>query len=382
LIPTNALGKQYIIMSWPTIGQNGDGQQLASTFTVVATEPGETTVEVVPSAVVAMGTDVPALTKGTAHTWTLTQGQVLNIEAFARFGDLTGSTVVADKRVAVFAGHGCANAPISMCKGGKCSYDPGVFCTLDSDCPSIAACDHLEEQLPPISAWGKRYLVPKTFKRGQAGDVIRVLASEDGTSITVKGASVSIPVLNRGQFHEFEIQGDIELSSTKPFLAGQFLEGQNAPGAEHSSCISFFGDFCEVAGGLCSCSDSGASCTKQSNCSPSDANIGDPSFMVGVSLEQFRTEYVFLVPTKYQQSYITILAKAGASVTLNGSVVAASEFKAMPSGDYVTATLPMFPGSHTLSSEERAGLLVYGWDWYVSYGYPGGMNVETLQVYQ
>lgn len=383
LIPTNALGKRYVIMSWPTIGMNGDGQQLASTFTIVATEPGDTVVEVTPSAVVAAGTDVPALPIGTKHTWTLAQGKVLNIEAFSQFGDLTGSVVVADKRIAVFAGHVCANAPISLCKGGKCSYDPLISCTVNSDCPSIAACDHLEEQLPPISAWGKRYVVPKTFARGKAPDVVRVLASEDGTSITVKPSITTIPMLNKGQFHEFEISQDIELESAKPFLVGQFLEGQNAPGSAHAGCYSLnTSDFCENGGGNCVCDDTFGSCTKQSNCSPNDANIGDPSFMVGVSLEQFRTEYVFLVPTKYRQSYITIIAKAGATVTLDGSVLQASQFKTLPSGDYMTATLPMFPGSHSLSSSERAGLLVYGWDWYVSYGYPGGMNVETLQVYQ
>ncbi len=326
LIPTNALGKQYIILSWPTIGQNSDGQLLASTFTIVATESGETVVDVTPSATVAFGPQVPGLAAGASHTWTLTQGQVLNIEAVATGGDLTGSIVTADKRIVVFGGHVCATVPVN-----------------------ISACDHLEQQLPPISAWGKRYLVPKTFKRGLSGDIVRVLASEDGTSIAVKGTTVSIPVLNRGKFYEFEILKDTELSSNKPFLVGQYLEGQDAPGGILSS---------------------------------NNANIGDPTFMVGVSLEQFRTEYVFLVPPKYKQSYISILAKTGASVTLDGGLLTPSIFRPMPSGDYIVATVPMRSGSHTLSSTDRAGLLVYGWDQYVSYGYPGGMNVETLQVYQ
>jgi hypothetical protein len=110
--------------------------------------------------------------------------------------------------------------------------------------------------------------------------------------------------------------------------------------------------------------------------------VGDPSFMVGVSLEQYRNEYVFLVPPKYAQNYVSIIAKTGAQVFLDGAEIPSSSFKKVPSGDYMTTIKAMTAGPHTLTSNERVGLLVYGWDSYVSYGYPGGMNVEILQVYQ
>jgi hypothetical protein len=392
LLPTTALGKKYIVLAWPTIGLNSDAQILASTATVIAVESGETKVTVKTTAKLISGKDVPGLAAGSTYVWTLQQGQVLNLEAEERFADMTGSEIEADKPIAVFGGHVCANAPVSRCVNSRCSYDQGTVCATDAECPSIAACDHLEEQLPPTSAWGKRYIVPKSFKRGKAPDVVRVIAAEDGTTITAKPALVTIPALNKGRYHEFEISEDVELVGTKPFLVGQYLEGQNAPGSQHSGCyyINLFGegDFCEKnPGKQCDCYDNVFGgplkpCTVQAQCSPDDANTGDPSFMIGVPVEQFRKEYVFLVPPKYSKSYISIVARANTKVRLNGIEMTSSTFRPLAGGDFMVGSQPMSPGSHTLSTDEPAGLIVYGWDWYVSYGYPGGMNIETLQVYQ
>jgi len=45
------------------------------------------------------------------------------------------------------------------------------------------------------------------------------------------------------------------------------------------------------------------------------------------------------------------------------------------------ARMPLAAGSHRLEGDQTVGLVVYGWDQYVSYGYPGGMNTETLNVW-
>jgi hypothetical protein len=37
-------------------------------------------------------------------------------------------------------------------------------------------------------------------------------------------------------------------------------------------------------------------------------------------------------------------------------------------------------GVHSLRSDEPAGLMVYGFDAFVSYGYPGGSNLEEIIV--
>ncbi len=387
LLPTSALGKKYRVMAWPTIGVNGSGQTLASFMTVVAVEDGNTDVTVTPTANVMMGTGVQVTVAHTQRTWTLTKGQVLNLEASDTFGDFTGSYIEATQKIAVFGGHVCANAPMSRCKANRCSYDPSVSCTADSDCPDIAACDHLEEQIQPLGTLGKHYVMARTFPRGKAPDVIRVLAAQDGTQIVAAPVVANIPPLNAGDWFEFEISDNVELTSDKPFMVGHYLEGQDAPYHAHLLCVNgLSGELCEMSPGSCMCGDPdtgilSGSCTKQQNCSPDDANIGDPSQMMGVPIEQFRTEYVFLVPIKYRSNYVSIVAPAGAMVTLDGSMLGLNNFQTLPSGQWMVARLPLQPGSHTLSADRRVGLEVYGWDFYVSYGYPGGMNVETLAVY-
>lgn len=387
LLPVNALGKRYMVLAWPSIGKNSANQMLASNFAVVGVQAVPVSVRIRVTARTLAGGGVPALNAGQSWETTLARGEVLNIEAAEQFGDLTGSLVEADDRVAVFGGHVCANAPISTCVGGKCSYDPKFTCVTSADCPSIAACDHMEEQLPPLTAWGRRYVVAKSWPRGNAPDVVRILAADNGTHVTVSPAVTAVPILNAGQFHEFEITDHVEISSDKPILVGQYLEGQDAPGAEHSLCVdTWSGEPCEKVTGFktCQCYDVlkqilTTTCSTQAQCSPGDANIGDPSFILAVPVEQFRREYVFLVPTKYASNYLSVVAPVGAKVTLDGFPVA--QFVMVGSGAYQVARMSISEGSHILSADRNVGIVVYGWDWYVSYGYPGGMKTETLQVW-
>ena len=389
LLPVNALGKSYMALAWPTEGTNEAGQMLASNVAIVAVEEGVTSVQVKPTADTIGGAGLPALKAGQTWKADLNQYEVVNLEAANPFTDLTGTVIDADRRIAVFAGHVCATAPLSRCVGGKCSHDPSLTCFSDESCPFIMACDHMEEELPPLAAWGNEYVVPRLWPRGKAPDVIRVLAASDNTHVTVKGASISIPVLQAGSYHEFEITQDIQVIADKPILIGQYMEGQDAPFAEHQSCG--WTDFLDVipceeasAGSTCYCFDEYGQTTKQcksdADCSPDDANIGDPSFILGVPTKQFRKEYVFLVPPKYSQNFVTIVAGPGTVVLLDDTPLDASKFTPVGDGSWTVMRMPLASGSHRLNGDRPVGLTVYGWDRYVSYGYPGGMNTETLHV--
>ena len=45
---------------------------------------------------------------------------------------------------------------------------------------------------------------------------------------------------------------------------------------------------------------------------------GDPDQSMAVAVAQFRTNYVFLAPSDYEESFVTIIAPVGTSVSIDG----------------------------------------------------------------
>jgi hypothetical protein len=352
LFPTNVLGKEYRVMTWKARNDN-----LSSYFTVAAVEDGDTEVKFKVTAPTLEGTNLPALSSGQEATVVLKQFETLHVKTSQACTDLTGTYIKSDKKIAVMGGHECANVPA----GPSCG---GAFC----------CCDHLEDQVIAIEAWGKHYLLGRTFERGKAPDMVKVLAAQDGTEIKVAGASVSIPVLNEGQSYEFEVTTDIELTSEKPFLAAQFLESQTSPTGCLETCEDVLFDK------KCDGDLFGKSCDTDEDCCPGVAGIGDPALIISVPVEQFRKEYIFLVPNKYAKDYVNIIIPAGESVSLDGNTISSSEFTSITDGKYFVARKEIPDGTHRITSEKPINIMVYGWDQYVSYGYAGGMNVNTINL--
>ena len=50
----------------------------------------------------------------------------------------------------------------------------------------------------------------------------------------------------------------------------------------------------------------------------------------------------------------------------------------MGNSGYVTWRLPLADGVHALSADQPIGAYIYGYDEYVSYGYPAGANVVVI----
>jgi len=351
LLPTNALGKQYRVLTW-----KARDDSLASYFTVVAVEEGETQVHLRVTAATQEGPGLPALSPGGEATVTLTRFQTLHVKTRDACSDLSGTEVESDRPIAVMGGHECANVPAGPSCGGQ-------FC----------CCDHLEDQVFPLKAWGKRYVVSRTWPRGQAPDTLKVLAAADNTVLSVQGASVTIPTLAKGQAYEFDVSSDVEVFSDQPFLLAQFLQGQTSPTGCDMTCDDtlLFGKKCD--GDLF-----GKSCDSDEDCCPGVAGIGDPAMIVAVPVEQFRKDYRFLVPTKYAKNYLNIVAPAGAGVELDDAPVPESQFSAVGGGQFRVARIAVSDGVHRVTSSAKVGIIVYGWDQYVSYGYAGGMNVNPL----
>lgn len=380
LLPVNSLGKEYYVMT-----RRQSHPNLRGYFTIIATEDGATRVSVRVTAPTLQGDTIPALLAGDTYTAVLEKGDVLNIESDGIGGDLTGTYIAADKRLVVFGGSEAANVPdTDSCVDGVCEFQ-GWLCESNLDCPTTCCADHLEQQLPPISTWGKRFLASSTTARGKSKDSWRILAAQPNTTISTIPYQVYIPPLGEGDWFEFESNEDFMIEASGPILVGQFLASEHAPNPDSDICTYFSasskgpGNFCETylkSGGIAIPCISNSSCPNISD--QNDANIGDPAFVVAVPVEQFRKDYVFLVPDKYKYNFVNVVAPSDATVLLNGQVVKKNEFQPMGNGFFKVAKLAVQDGVFVLTADQKLGASVYGWDSYVSYGYPAGQNLSVL----
>jgi len=346
LLPANVFGTWYWVMTREQTFDN-----LRGYVTVVAVQAGETQVEVRVTAptLVGVSSNLKHLEPGDSVLRTLKQYDVLNIETDAIGADLTGSEVKASKPVAVFGGSEASNAPNTNHCGadGFCEGDGQTPCQGHDDCIQFNTCcaDHLEEQLFPVKTWGKRYLCAQSYQQGLEEDVWRVIAAEDGTQVTTFPVQVDIPVLNAGEWFDFQADehaDDFELVATKPVMVGQFLTSQQAQQIPESEAM------------------------------------GDPSFILVVPQEQFRSDYVFLAPDKYARDYVTIVAPKDAVVTFDDLEVDPGLWSVLGTGANRAARFLIADGVHTVRADQPVGVYVYGVDRYVSYGYPAGLDLKPL----
>lgn len=341
LLPVNTHGLNYLITSWPTgvntenIFPTGTIPQ-AGYFTIVATSPGETVVTITVSAPTEAGPNLPALEAEQTETFTLAQFEVLNIQAAAftpadftelfsaEAYDLTGSLVEATQPVAVFGGH--EEAVIGATDG-----EDGTCCA-----------DHLEEQLLPISVWSDEALCVKAKPRsaGREVDVWRVISGADQNTLRTTPSIMGLDgiTLNRGEWVQVETDESFKLEGSGILQATQYLLSQGQ----------------------------------------TDERTGDPSMIMTVPVQQYRDDYHFLVPMGYGSDWVTVIRPAGLSITLDGAPLNAT-FDPFADGAWERAYVAVSPGAHRFTANSPFGLVAYGWNNAVSYGYPAGLNLNSRE---
>lgn len=356
LLPANTAGEEFLIM---TREQSFDSLRGFMTVLGVSDEATEVTVTV--TARTQAGIGVPALQPGESFTTTLTRFEVLNLQTDFIGADLTGSRVSATRPVIVYAGSEAANAPnTSNCdlETMTCEYDgvtdcscapeEGEACSPDAKCSQFITCcaDHLEQQMFPVDTWGSRFVAVRSEPRNLELDVWRVLASVDGTEVNLTPAVANIPPLDAGDFYEFESGQDFVIEASAPIMVGQFLAAQDAPDPGN---------------------DLG------------DAGTGDPAFILAVPERQFRTDYVFLAPDQYAFDFVSIAFRTGSIARLDNRPIEDIENATritIPGTPWSAARVPISDGNHTLRCELDCTVMVHGYDQFVSYGYPGGLNLD------
>jgi gliding motility-associated-like protein len=199
VLPTPALGREYYVMSYP--GVINQGQAYASEFAVVATED-DTEVAVEQLAAATLG----GRSVGQSFSITLQAGEVYQVRAAQATGDLTGTRVVSDKAVAVFGGNEWTEVPTG------CQFR-----------------DNLLEEMYPVESWGTEYAVVPGARVN--GNVYRVLAAAANTTVTIDGTAGSMTfTLGAGEFREFERSDGFLIQATQPVLAAQYYKGIQCSG--------------------------------------------------------------------------------------------------------------------------------------------------------
>ncbi len=362
LLPVHTLDRHYYAVSWRQLGMPIMGRESKGYVTVVGTQD-DTYVTITPTANTVAGGDVPAITAGDSYSTTIHDGDVLQIATQASAADLSGTYIEASAPVAVFGGHECADVPYhcDWCRDYSGSTPGGIEPEHEEN--TCAWCDHLEDQIFPLSTWGETFVAARVPVRstGSAVEAVywRVVASEPATTVTIEeragitlrlATGYSNPaVLDAGEYLDFEMvgttsnPGDSLVSANKPIMLAQYIEGQE--------------------------------CTNRA-----DNEGGDPALIIMVPVEQFLDDYVFLTPNTYDIDYVIVTRPEGATITLDSFDIPDTDFIPAATG-WEVARVEVGDDVHVISGTAPFGIIAVGYSPYVSYGYAGGMKLEAINPF-
>jgi hypothetical protein len=342
LLPKSTWGKKYYVIDWPAPGGSVDTR---SSIDIVAQfDQTNVTVQLSMTSSVVMGTGVPMMNRGETRTFMLNEGDVLQLATLLAGDDLTGTLITSDKEVGVWA-------------ASECMTPTGT-----------ASCDHIEEQLLPVQAWGENYVAPRVAGR-QAGctnvddcspSKWRILAQVDGTVVALSAPTgVTLtpagPLnLNSGQFAE--VVATAPATQTSSFFI--------ASNPNHPIFVM------QLTG-------------------------SEPAMVTSVPVEQYLQQYLFGVPDFFCTELV-VTRHMGSAVLLDNMAISDSLFTPVGGGYEVAhlavpqtqcgvgssmgqvqahsiKTMPA-PDGHTYPAEVD----LYGVDINCSYGYVGGLNITVI----
>ena len=221
-------------------------------------------------------------------------------------GDLTGTEIVANKPLAVYSGHECATVP-----NGK------------------RFCDQIVEQIPPVSALGKQYIV-SSFAERLGGAIVKIIGTYSPTTVNVTcNENTRTLLLQSSQSHQFTTPDDkaCYISSTQPVLVAQLSTGGDG----------------ELA--------------------------GDPSMVIVPPIERFSNKSViYSFPNdpalKHHINFIASESSVNSnSITIDGNPIAKTDIIHVPGDNpsFVVARVAVTGGIHQLASTSvRFGVVAYG----------------------
>ncbi len=372
LIPIQAVGSDYIIVGYQTANPCGnsalpiDSIPDHSSVTIIPMQD-QTHVTVTPShPITASGGDsgiaIAAVAKNGTLTLDLSRYDVANLESEqitsanpfdcisqGQDGDFTGTYIHSDKPIVVFTS---GERGIGFGGATNVVYPPDWSDSSSGGNDDICCTDHLEEQLLPVTALGREFAIARSPIRSTDStgwvepDIVRVVATVDGTVVTTNlPAPYDTFTLNARQQKTFAATTGFTMSANNAIEVATYLVPQHF--VKHGY-------------------------------------IGDPSQLLMPAAEQYRKDYVFLVPATFQSNYIVLATPVAANIMLDGLPLAmhagcyTGPIGMVAGVDYEQITCPADEGQHTVSADQPFGLSVFGYYNVGSYAFVGGSDVKLI----
>ena len=354
-------GRSYEYIAASIFGDAGTVQQSKDSVALIIGTENDTEIILEPSVLISHPF-APAATGGQFipggnipvefRTVTIQRFQTFYLQV--RGGDISGTRIIANKPISVFSGHECANVPLRS-----------------------QPCDIVIEQLQPIDTWGTEVVTVPL--RTRSGDVLKVFASNDSTTVNVTYTDINNGMVTTDSFtlgrNEFRELGGTSTEATGAISDFALIQSNN-PIAVFQFSRSF----------------------------QTDNNITSDPFMLSVPpCEQYRDSYA-VVTAPFNETiegtvtgrvayvnYTNIAVPAeyfnASLITVNNNSVDASEFSPIRRADNTIwgygAQLLLDGGVQVIRhSDPNAALSVtmYGFSNQMSWGYIGGTGLDPVAL--
>ena len=310
-LPISSFGFRYIVASYPPY-QNSE-------FAIVATK-NQTRVNINFPTNVTFG-DVTYLPN---ENYTITLQQ-LQAYQFQSNQDLTGTIINADQPIGVFSGDKCANV-----RNGT------------------TACDHLVEQLVPVTSWDTQYVSMYIYGRRNISSLYRVIAGQDNVDVAIIASSkrrMNMNIAKQGNFIEFlgDIDAPVVIRCSQRCAVYQYNQGGSLDNTQY-----------------------------------------DPFLTTVPGLSQFYRDYLFNGPTMSGTNYIIYVniiidSQYLSGLRLDGQPLVPLAQTQIPDTNFTGVIIRTTRSSHSLRHPNPNiyfSAMYYAFSFIESYGMPLGINAR------
>ncbi len=359
-IPVSAFGKKYLHNAYYDYYYHRRDDELGAGFVIVASEDNT-----------RLTIKLRGEGKGMAETFqgghdigdvlqvTLNEGETYMVRGDGKTRgvyDLSGSSVEGSKPFGFYSFHMRTDIPSWDVEQGR---------------------DHIIEMIPPVTAWGKKYISVEFKRDTDKGDFFRIMCAEPQTKI--EGAWY-----DKSSGELIKRIGPLTLKDEGDFY--QYWNGFASPGDEHKG----------VRGTSIWKADKPIQVYQYTYSHKFDNTVlFDPLMILVMPEEQFVQNTVFQTPSnkKYVNNYFNIIAYHNPedkdfsdlkSIELDGKPIHSinTQFllNRIPTTDLYWIKIRVDPGAHHVTSDTRFSGYIYGFQKVDSYGWPACTAFDNLEL--